>query len=248
MDGLVPEEHHVFGDFADENQVALEEQRKQLEKERLEIEQKQLLKYYFPKFQRGKVLSLMSIVPKQVSRYQWQRDLYLTNRHIRPLIPLKLRIEVQPDSRRTFKSKGKSWQSMAEQQKRKKAGIVTVPLDNMYGEEMCIRDSIYTVAWPLTSMDLDLLSIFVKPDACSIKWVFLLDWLQGNKKLWLRDLCEALELVRHKLGRDPCDIDSCSIITMQSQCCKDLEISSASWSSLKMEFMNQALRLSLIHI
>lgn len=56
-EGTFPEEHHVFGDFADENQVALEEQRKQLEKERLEIEQKQLLKYYFPKFQRGKVLS-----------------------------------------------------------------------------------------------------------------------------------------------------------------------------------------------
>lgn len=101
---------------------------------------------------------------------------------------------------------------------------------------------IYTLGWPVTRMNLDLLSIFVKPGARSIKWVFLLDWLDGNKKLWLRSLQEGFELVNKKLQRDPCEIDDSSIVCMQSQCCKNLEVATATWSSLKMEFINQALR------
>ncbi|CUS22500.1 LAQU0S05e06788g1_1 [Lachancea quebecensis] len=129
-----PEEHHPFGEFADENQIALEEQRKLLEKERIAQEEKELLNYYFPKFQKGKVLSLMSIVPKQISKYQWQRDLYLTNRHIKPMLPLKLRLEVQPDSKRLFKSKSKNWQFMSELHKKRKPGLVTVPLEDMFAD------------------------------------------------------------------------------------------------------------------
>ncbi|SCU79541.1 LADA_0B01398g1_1 [Lachancea dasiensis] len=129
------EHHHVFGDFRDERQVALDEQRKQLKREQAAAEQKQLLLYYFPKFRKGKTLNLLSILPKQLAQYQWQRDLYLTNRQWKPFLPSKLRIQVQPDSRRLFKAKSKSWQALTNQSKRKKAGLVTVPLDEVYGEE-----------------------------------------------------------------------------------------------------------------
>ncbi|CUS22503.1 LAQU0S05e06854g1_1 [Lachancea quebecensis] len=113
-------------------------------------------------------------------------------------------------------------------------------LDNSSTNDTVLH--IYTLEWPVTPMSLDLLSIFAKPGARSIKWVFLLDWLDGNKKLWLRNLNESFELVRQKLQRDPCDIDDSSILCMQSQCCKNLEVASATWNSLKMEFINQALR------
>ncbi|SCU86713.1 LANO_0C08966g1_1 [Lachancea nothofagi CBS 11611] len=135
QEGPYTEEHHVFEDFADEHQVALEEQRKVEELKRASHEKKELLAFHFPKFQKGKSLSLLSIVPKQLTQYQWQRDLYLTNRNLRPLIPLKLRLEVQPDSRKMLKAKSKSWQVMAQLQKRKKPGLISVPLGDMYGDQ-----------------------------------------------------------------------------------------------------------------
>ncbi|SCV02454.1 LAME_0H00892g1_1 [Lachancea meyersii CBS 8951] len=136
-EGPYPEaEHHVFGGFADENQLELEEKQKREEQERAAREEKELLEFYFPKFQKGKALNLLSIVPRQLAQYQWQRELYLTNRHLRPFIPLKVKFEVQPDSRRLFKAKNKNWQSMTQLSKRKKRGLVTVPVDEMYGDNV----------------------------------------------------------------------------------------------------------------
>ncbi|SCU86475.1 LAFA_0E00980g1_1 [Lachancea sp. 'fantastica'] len=141
-EGPYPEtEHHVFGGFADENQLELEEKRKRDELERAEREQKELLTFYFPKFQKGKALKLLSIVPRQLAQYQWQRELYLSNRHIKPFMPLKLKFEVQPDSRRLFRAKSKNWQFMNQQSKRKKSGLVTVPLDEIYGDSTVRQES-----------------------------------------------------------------------------------------------------------
>lgn len=125
------EDHAEFNEFADENRKELEEKQREREKQTLLQEEQLLLKYYFPQFQKGKVLKVTKTIPKQVSRYQWQRDLYLANRQIKPLVPLKLKIEVEPDQKRIFKSKSKVWQSIGVPQKRKR-GIVPVSIDELY--------------------------------------------------------------------------------------------------------------------
>ncbi|SCU86734.1 LANO_0C09032g1_1 [Lachancea nothofagi CBS 11611] len=107
-------------------------------------------------------------------------------------------------------------------------------------EELVVH--IYTVAWPLTATVVDLLSIFVNSEISGVRWVFLLDWLEGNHKSWLRGLCESFELLRHKLGRNLEELDFCSVVGLHAQNCTNMELTSPHWNSLKMEFMNQTLR------
>ncbi|SCW02106.1 LAFE_0E14312g1_1 [Lachancea fermentati] len=130
-----PEEHAAFSDFDDANQQEVDEQQRQRESERIAREEKELLRYYFPKFRKNQTLMLTNVVPRQIANYQWQRELYLTNRQLRPFLPLKLKIEVQPDTRRLLKSKGKSWQSNSDSYLQKKPGIRVVSLEEMYPDE-----------------------------------------------------------------------------------------------------------------
>ncbi|SCV02451.1 LAME_0H00826g1_1 [Lachancea meyersii CBS 8951] len=119
---------------------------------------------------------------------------------------------------------------------------------NLAGDESrSIAVHVYTVEWPLNATTVDLLSIFVNSDAISVRWVFLLDWLRGSHKCWLRGLFSSFDLLKTKLRRDLQDLDFCTIVGMETQVCKELELTSPDWSSLKMEFLNQTMRsLALI--
>ncbi|SCU79532.1 LADA_0B01332g1_1 [Lachancea dasiensis] len=113
------------------------------------------------------------------------------------------------------------------------------------GEEELGRQTlvhIYTVSWPLTASAVDLLSVFINSEVDAVRWVFLLDWIQGNHKLWLRGVCDSLEALRNKLARNIGGLDFCTIVGMQAHVCGDLELASSDWDSIKMEFMNQSLR------
>ncbi|AMD21961.1 HFR106Cp [Eremothecium sinecaudum] len=125
-------EHGEYNEFSDEQQRELEHQ-KQQEQERIAQEEQMLVRSYFPHLRGGKVLKLTKIVPKPIAEYQWQRNLYLSNRVLKPLIPLKIRFEVQQDTRRMFKAKGKTWQTSSTYlKKKKKKGIVHISIDEIY--------------------------------------------------------------------------------------------------------------------
>ncbi|SCU98687.1 LAMI_0F15874g1_1 [Lachancea mirantina] len=135
-DGFLPEEQGVYEDFDHtHHQYEQDEQQKQRNREMEEKERKESLKYYFPKFQKGKVLRLTSVVPRQVADYQWQRELYLSAKQFKPMIPLNVKLEVQADTRKLLRVKDKSWQQMGKSQKRRKFGIVKVSFDELYPEE-----------------------------------------------------------------------------------------------------------------
>ncbi|AET40379.1 histone acetyltransferase Ecym_5644 [Eremothecium cymbalariae DBVPG len=125
-------EHGEFNEFTDEQQRELE-QRKQRERERLAKEEQMLVKSYFPQLRKGEILKMTKIAPKPVTEYQWQRNLYLVNRVIKPLIPMKIKFEVQQDTRKILKAKGRSWQTAAiTQRKKNNKGIVNVTADEIY--------------------------------------------------------------------------------------------------------------------
>ncbi|AGO13552.1 AaceriAGL330Wp [[Ashbya] aceris (nom. inval.)] len=127
-------EHGEFNEYTDEQQRELEQRRRQ-DQERLAQEEQMLVKSYFPQLQKGKILQMTKVAPKPLAEYQWQRNLYLVNRVIKPLLPLKVRFEVQPDTRKVLKAKGKGWQtSVTLTRGKKKRGIVYTTPDELYPE------------------------------------------------------------------------------------------------------------------
>ncbi|CCE65575.1 hypothetical protein TPHA_0L02240 [Tetrapisispora phaffii CBS 4417] len=90
--------------FEDEYRPEIEEQTKQQAAGISVKEEKQLLKNYFPDYEKGKILKWNKLIYRKLGKYNWQRETLLKDREIRPLIPLNLKIQVQPDQRRTFKN------------------------------------------------------------------------------------------------------------------------------------------------
>ncbi|KAH3687862.1 hypothetical protein WICPIJ_001155 [Wickerhamomyces pijperi] len=62
--------------------------------------QEKLLQSYFPAFKKGAVLKMNSVFGPKPTYYQYNQPL----NPIKPLIPTKISLEVQPDQRRVFKS------------------------------------------------------------------------------------------------------------------------------------------------
>ena len=127
----------------DQRQNELVEEQKTQAALKLAKEEKQLLKSYFPGFKKGKVLKWNKLLYRKQGVFQLQRDTLLVSRQLKPLIPLNLKLQVQPDQRRAFKSSENIWQkslmsrllSSVSFQKAKKRGIVTVSIDELYSDE-----------------------------------------------------------------------------------------------------------------
>lgn len=122
------DDHGGYSEF-NEEQHQLEEQQKQRDKERMEQEEIALLKSYFPQLQPNKILKMTKIAPKPLANYHWRKDMVV--KPVKPLIPLRLKFEVQQDTKKLFKAKGKIWGSMDSILKKKQRGIVNVNYDEI---------------------------------------------------------------------------------------------------------------------
>lgn len=79
------------------------------ENQRLVKEKNLLLKTYFPAFKKGKVLKWNKLFYERRDYVPPARDIWLQNKHYRPLIPLNLKFYVKPDQRRLFRSNDRVW-------------------------------------------------------------------------------------------------------------------------------------------
>ncbi|EDO16505.1 hypothetical protein Kpol_513p21 [Vanderwaltozyma polyspora DSM 70294] len=138
------DQNQPYGSFMeDEVQKEREQQQSKIEAEKLAKEEKQLLKSYFPEFEKGKTLRWNKLLYRKRSQYHWQRELLLANRVLKPLIPLNLKFQVQTDQRRIFKSSDSIWQnslvsrlsSVMMPQKAARKGIINVSIDELYPEK-----------------------------------------------------------------------------------------------------------------
>ena len=93
---------------------------------------KALLRYYFPDFKRGKVLKWNRTIYRKRKEYPWKRDALLT-RKTTPLFPMNLRLQIQADQQKAFKT-STGLPGLGNPQNRK--GIVSVSLDELYPEEI----------------------------------------------------------------------------------------------------------------
>lgn len=130
-------EQHQFNEY-DEQHKRLQEEQKRKELERTVREERQLFQSYFPELKPGRVLKLTKIAPKPMADYQWQRELYLTKRTLKPLLPVKLRFQIQKDSRKLLKIRNKTfkpWQESSSQMMRhKNKGIKRISFDEIFRE------------------------------------------------------------------------------------------------------------------
>ncbi|BAP69691.1 transcription initiation factor TFIID subunit 1 [Kluyveromyces marxianus] len=131
-------EQHQFNEYDEQHRIQMEEQRRREEEENAK-EEELLFQSYFPELKPGRVLRMTKIAPKPLAHYQWQRELYLRNRVLKPLIPLKIQFQVQKDTRKLFKTRTKSskpWQgSLTELTERPRRNVVKVSLDEIYPED-----------------------------------------------------------------------------------------------------------------
>lgn len=132
------QEQHQFNEYDEQHRRLMEEQRRKQEEENLK-EQQLLFRSYFPELKPGRVLRMTKIAPKPLAQYQWQRELYLQGRVLKPLIPIKVKFQVQKDTKKLFKVKsktGKPWQgALHEFSEKQRRNVVKVSYDEIYRED-----------------------------------------------------------------------------------------------------------------
>lgn len=139
--GAFMEHNPSFGGYAP---YEVQQQQQKRATERLAQEEKLLLKSYFPEFKKGKILKWNGLLYRRAGTYHWQRETTIARKQFKPLIPLDLKLHVQPDQRRQFNTKENVWSSLptslvastSSSNKRKKRGIVVVTIDEFDPEEV----------------------------------------------------------------------------------------------------------------
>lgn len=145
--GALMERNNSFGLYQappnqEQQRKALQQQQLMKEAERKVREDKLLLKSYFPNFKKGKVLKWNNLLYKRLGKYRWAAEFSPAVKNLEPLMPLDLRLQVQPDGKKLFNTKDSSWKSSslpnsASRVNRKHArGIVVVTLDELDPEEV----------------------------------------------------------------------------------------------------------------
>lgn len=142
--GVLMERNHSFGVYQvapnQEEQRKLYQQQQLLkEAERKSREDKLLLKSYFPNFKKGKVLKWNNLLYKRHGKYHWAIEYSLGKKNLEPLMPLNLRLQVQPDGKKLFNTKDSLWKSSSSPisaSKRKAHGIVVVTPNERYPQEV----------------------------------------------------------------------------------------------------------------
>ncbi|CAH03026.1 histone acetyltransferase [Kluyveromyces lactis] len=131
-------EQHQFNEYDEQHRRLMEEQRRKQEEQNAKEEQL-LFQSYFPELKPGRVLRMTKIAPKPLAKYQWQRELYLRNRILKPLIPIKVKFQVQKDTKKLFKMRSKSvkpWQSaISEFSEVQRRNVIKVAYDEIYKED-----------------------------------------------------------------------------------------------------------------
>ncbi|QLL30231.1 hypothetical protein HG536_0A00480 [Torulaspora globosa] len=145
--GVLMERNHSFAVYRvppnqEEQRKAYQQQQLLKEAERKTREDKLLLKSYFPNFKKGKVLKWNSLLYKRPGKYHWAAEYSPARKNLEPLMPLNLRLQVQPDGKKLFNTKESTWTSSSlpslasMQNKRHSHGIIVVTLDELDPEEV----------------------------------------------------------------------------------------------------------------
>lgn len=145
--GVLMERNHSFAVYQvppnqEEQRKAYQQQQLLKEAERKTREDKLLLKSYFPTFKKGKILKWNSLLYKRPGKYHWAAEYSSARKNLEPLMPLNLRLQVQPDGKKLFNTEEGPWHSPSLPtlagwgNKRHSHGIVVVTLDELDPEEV----------------------------------------------------------------------------------------------------------------
>ncbi|CCF60033.1 hypothetical protein KAFR_0I02540 [Kazachstania africana CBS 2517] len=103
---------------------------KQDEKIRSANREKALLKYYFPDFKKGDNVRWNRSIYRKSKRYNYHIETDFIP--LKPLIPSKLKLQVQQDQKKIFRTMDHITTIQALQKKKKKHSIITATLDELY--------------------------------------------------------------------------------------------------------------------
>ncbi|AET40382.1 dynein light intermediate chain Ecym_5647 [Eremothecium cymbalariae DBVPG len=108
-------------------------------------------------------------------------------------------------------------------------------------EDETIRLNIYYAKSSLEQQTMTYLKVFFNEvETAQIRWIFLLDWLVDDKRLWLRQLCQSMSAIQDE------DIKryqvSSVVVMLNSSHILQLERNTMVWNSRRLDLMHQSIR------